>query len=684
MKANEVNLLKFLQGPKQFLIPIFQRRYSWEKRHCDQLWKDIIRVGKDRNAYAHFLGSVVYMEHGLYSVSTIPQLLVIDGQQRLTTLSLLLSALGRAIEARGVEIGITQRRLENYYLFNADEDDEYRYKQLLTRRDNDTLIQLLEHRELPADASPRLLENHQFFEEKLQSENLEVVYDGIQKLMIVDISLNRDYDNPQLIFESLHSTGLDLSQADLIRNYVLMGQERNIQNRLYEDYWFPMEDSFGDEYTKRFDRFIRDYLTLKTRRIPNIRSVYEHFKNEVDNKEHPDALEATIAEITRYSRYYVRIALLQEDDPEFLACFEDIHALNVETVFPFLLEVYEDYMQGQLEKEEVIGILRLIESYIFRRAICGIETRGLNRIFATLMLKIDKSNYLESLKRAFAQMPSSQRYPSDTEFRDQFCIKDVYNFHPCSYLLCKLENHGHSREPIRLEDCTIEHVMPQTLSEQWKIELGENCEDVHEKYLHTIGNLTLTGYNSELGNNTFIDKQLMEGGFLDSPLHLNRNLAEVEQWNETAIIDRAAMLAEKACEIWPYHGVAQEIQERQEGYWTLAYHRYLTGEMMELFQQLQQHILNLKASVREHITQHYIGYRLNNYFVCIVPRASRLLLYLNLSFSDINAPQGLCRDVTNIGHLGSGDVEVGISAVDELDYIMFLIRQAFQRQITGQ
>ena len=682
MKANEVNLLKFLQGPKQFLIPIFQRRYSWDKRHCDQLWKDIMRVGKDKNALAHFLGSVVYMEHGLYSVSTIPQLLVIDGQQRLTTLSLLLSALGRAIEATGVEIGITQRRLENYYLFNADEDDQYRHKQLLTRRDNDTLIQLLENKELPADASPRLLENYGFFEEKLQSENLEVVYDGIQKLMIVDISLNRDYDNPQLIFESLNSTGLDLSQADLIRNYVLMGQERNIQNRLYEDYWFPMEDRFGDEYTKRFDRFIRDYLTLKTRRIPNIRSVYEHFKDEVDNKEHPEALEAAIAEISRYSRYYVCIALLQEDDPEFLACFEDIHALNVETVFPFLLEVYEDYMQGQLEKEQVIDILRLIESYIFRRAICGIETRGLNRIFATLMLKIDKSNYLESLKRAFAQMPSSQRYPSDTEFKEKFCIKDVYNFHPCSYLLCKLENHGHNKEAVRLEDCTIEHVMPQTLSEQWKTDLGENWEEAHEKYLHTIGNLTLTGYNSELGNHTFIDKQLMDGGFLDSPLHLNRDLAEVEQWNETAIIDRAETLAEKAREIWPYHGIAQGVRQEQREDGSLANHRYLTGEMMELFQQLRQCILNLDASISEQITKSYIGYSMNTTFAAIFPRAKRLRLLLNLPFSDIEDPQGLCRDMTHIN--GWGDVEVGISAVDELDYIMFLIQQAFDRQLADQ
>ena len=554
-------------------------------------------------------------------------------------------------------------------------------KQLLTRRDNDTLIQLLENKELPADASPRLLENYQFFEKKLQSENLEVVYDGIQKLMIVDISLNRDYDNPQLIFESLNSTGLDLSQADLIRNYVLMGQEPNTQNRLYEDYWFPMEQRFGEEYTKRFDRFIRDYLTLKTRRIPNIRSVYEHFKNEVDNQEPPEALEATIAEISCYSRYYVRIALLQEDDPEFLACFEDIHALNVETVFPFLLEVYEDYIQGQLEKEEVIEILRLIESYIFRRAICGIETRGLNRIFATLMLKISKRYYLASLKRALAQITFSQRYPSDSEFQEKFCIRDVYNFHPCRYLLRKLENHGHSKEPVLLEDCTIEHVMPQTLSEEWKAELGENWEEVHEKYLHTIGNLTLTGYNSELSNHTLIDKQLTEGGFLNSPLHLNQSLAEVDRWDEIAIVDRAKMLAEKACEIWPYHGISQRIQQEQREDWTLANHYHLTGEMMELFQQLRQCILNLDVSISEQITKSYIGYSMNTIFAAIFPQAKRLRLLLNLPFSDIEDPQGLCRDMTNIN--GWGDVEVGLYSATELDYIMPLIQQAFQRQLAA-
>ena len=342
MKANGVKLLKFLQGPKQFLIPIFQRRYSWERRHCEQLWRDVLHIGQDKKARAHFLGSVVYMEHGIYSASAVTQLVVIDGQQRLTTLSLLLSALGRAIELRGSKIDITKKKLENYYLFNADEEDEYRYKQLLTRRDSDTLIQLLEGKELPADISHSLVENYHFFEDKLNDADLKAVYEGIQKLIIVDISLNRDYDNAQLIFESLNSTGLELSQADLIRNYVLMEQEPDFQKRLYEDYWYPMERRFGEEYTKRFDRFIRDYLTLKTGQIPKVNEVYDRFKDYTQGKKSPEALEEIIEDIHRHSKHYVRIALLEEEDSELRACLEDIHTLEVEVTFPFLLGVYED------------------------------------------------------------------------------------------------------------------------------------------------------------------------------------------------------------------------------------------------------------------------------------------------------------------------------------------------------
>ena len=561
MQAKETSFLKFLRVPNQFRVPIFQRRYSWEKQHCEQLWRDVLRIGRNDEIPSHFLGSIVYIEPGgSQNVSAVSELLVIDGQQRLTTLSLLLLALNRTIGKSGVQIGITPKQISNYFLFNADEEGELRYRQLLTHHDKDTLIQLLENRELPSKASTRLVENYQFFEAKLQTANLEEVYTGIQKLAIVDIALDRRYDDPQLIFESLNSTGLNLSQADLIRNYVLMGQELDFQNKLYNDYWLPMEQRFGDAYTKRFDSFVRDYLTLKRQQITNIDDVYETFKVHVPRETTSDALETIIEEISRYSKYYVRIALGKEEDTELRDCFADINTLEVTVAFPFLLKVYEDYKQKCIQKSELIEILRLVESYVFRRAICDIPTNSLNRTFAgRLMPKVNKSNYLESLKEAFLNLSdqsSSYRYPTDSEFKQEFLVKGVYNnLGRCRYLLHKLENHENKQPIHSIEDYTVEHVMPQNpdLSDEWKKELGKNWQEVQEKYLHTIGNLTLTGYNPELSDHSFSEKKEHEpGGFRDSRLRLNDSLLQVQKWNEDAILERAKELAKKALKIWIY------------------------------------------------------------------------------------------------------------------------------------
>ena len=556
MKANEENLLKLLDGTKQFILPIYQRRYSWEKEQCDQLWDDVLRVGEDENIQSHFLGSIVSREE----VSTrVQQLLVIDGQQRLTTLSLLLSALGRAIEEKNADFSISRNQIEGYYLFNEKEDDELRYKQLLTEHDRDTLIELLEEGN-SSDTTSLLVDNYRGFEEKLKDANLEVVYKGIQKLMIVSIALKSGSDEPQLIFESLNSTGLALSQADLIRNYVLMGQEHNIQTKLYQNYWYKMEESFGTEYTKRFGLFIRDFLTLKTGQIPNQKKVYDSFKRYIEDKRKPDALEAVIREIVCYSRHYVHIALLEEPDRELRACLEDINRLSVEVVFPFLLGVYEVSAQNRIEKAEVIEILRLVESYVLRRAICDIPTNTLNKTFAVLMGRINHGNYLQNLREVFSLMTGRQRFPSDNEFRRAFLLKDVYHLKICNYLLGKLENYG-CKEIVPVGDYaySAEHVMPQTLTNEWQEELGDNWAEVHEKYLHTIGNLTLTGYNSELGNASFKEKQSRaDVGFRYSPLRLNRDLAQAERWDEDAISQRAEMLAEKACKVWKNHGVSLE------------------------------------------------------------------------------------------------------------------------------
>lgn len=560
MVAKEIGFLRFLRVPNQFRIPIFQRRYSWEDDHCEQLWRDVLRIGKNNDILSHFLGSIVYIGEGILQAAAVPELLVIDGQQRLTTLSLLILALSRAIKKSGSEIGITPKKLLNYYLFNADEDNELRYKLLLTYHDKNTLIQLLDNRELPPNTSTRLVENYQFFETKLQNVDLKTVFAGIKKLVIVDIALDRSIDDPQLIFESLNSTGLSLSQADLIRNYVLMGQNFDFQSKLYNDHWLPMEQRFGDAYAKKFDLFVRDYLTLKRRQIPNIGAVYETFKNHVPRQITPEDLQATIAEIARYSKYYVSFALEQEEDSELQDCFSDINTLEVTVAFPFLLEVYDDYTQGKINKLETIDILRLVESYVFRRAICDIPTNSLNRTFSErLMPNVNKNNYLESLKKTFLHledMSDTYRYPSDSEFKQEFMVKGVYNnLRRCQYLLRKLENHNNKQPIRRIEDYTVEHIMPQNseLSEEWQKELGENWQEIQEKYLHTIGNLTLTGYNSVLSDHPFSKKkELKPGGFRDGGLRLNVSLVDACQWNEEAIQARAKELAEKALKIWTY------------------------------------------------------------------------------------------------------------------------------------
>ena len=671
MKANEANLLTLLDGTKQFILPIYQRRYSWEWRHCQQLWDDIVRIGEDDDLPYHFFGSLVSRVEG---TATKQEFFVIDGQQRLATFSLLLSALGRAlVEANDVEIGTDKGKIEDSYLFNPREGDEFRYKLLLTEYDKNTLIQLLEGGEV-SDNGSLLAKTYKFFTRKLRPDNLETVYKGIQKLMIVDIVLDGGAGNPQLIFESLNSKGLELSQADLIRNYVLMVQERDFQNRLYKTHWYPMEEGFGKEHLKRFDGFMRDYLILKTGQVPPKKEVYESFKRHVpDPISQPRKLEEKIRDIAHYSTHYVRIALLSEDDPKLCACLFDLHELKVEASYPILLGVYEAHAQGRIEKADVIEIFRLIESYTVRRLFCELPTKSVHKIFGSIANKFDSGSSLQEMKDNFSQLSHPDQFPSNQEFEEAFLKKDVYTSHALrNYLLRKLENHKR-KETIDVQSYTIEHVMPRSLTGQWKANLGENWESTHDIYLNTIGNLTLTGYNSELSNRPFTEKRDMPGGFRDSPLRLNKSLAQAERWDETAIKKRAEILLEKALKIWTDHGIAPE---RRGGRTTLA-----SGEMMGLFQQLQNRIQNLDDSaVSEQITQHYIGYRLNTYFVCIVPQASRLLLYLNIPFPDINDPQGLCRDVTNIGHLGSGDVEVAVSSAAELDNIMFLIGQAFERQ----
>jgi uncharacterized protein with ParB-like and HNH nuclease domain/predicted transport protein len=688
MKASSANFLTVIKGPKQFVIPIYQRTYSWQIAQCNKLFNDILRISKDGSTPGHFIGSVVYFQESIHTVSDVPKLLVIDGQQRLTTISLMIAALAEFVKDNQVDIDTNFTKLQNYYLLNAEEEGDLRYKLMLTRRDKDSLINIIKGVPLRNDASLRVADNFKFFKEKINAENAVDIYNGIMRLFIVDVALEKEKDNPQLIFESLNSTGLDLSQADLIRNYILMGQEIKLQTELYEKYWYPMEQSYGNEYTASFDWFMRDYLSVKTGTIPRIDRVYDSFKTYASSNKAPSTITEVVQDIYKFSGYYVNMVLHKEPNTELQKGFKNISKLKVDVCYPFLLPVYHDYESGTITNDEFKKIINLVENYVFRRAICGIPTNSMNKTFATLYKSIQKTDYLEGVKAAFQLMDSYKRFPIDAEFEKEIVVKEVYNFRNRNYLLSKLENYKR-KEFVNIDEYTIEHIIPQNpeLSSEWQKMLGDNWKEVQSKYLHSLGNLTLTGYNPELSDKPFTLKKTMEGGFNDSPIRLNDFLRTVDIWNAENIEERAKVLAEKAREIWFAPNLSQNVldkyttEEKTTTVYTIDQYEYLKGDILDLYHALRKRILNIDSSVKEEYKKLYIAFKSSTNFVDIVPQKVRLRLSLNIDYPDIIDPKGLCKDVSGLGRWGNGDVEVGISNINDLDDVMELIQQAFDKQL---
>ncbi len=690
MKAAEANFLKFLKKSDQLEIPIYQRTYSWTRQECFQLWSDIVRASHE-DVSGHFIGSIVYIDTGIYQVTGANAIEVIDGQQRLTTISLLLLALAHALNGDGDSSPGTARKVVKDYLLQEEDEEEgveARYKLLLTKGDRDTFMRLIDGREIDSSQAPRLVDSYNLFVDQLRRTTLPLdsVLAGMEKLLIVDIALERDHDNPQLIFESLNSTGLDLSQADLIRNYVLMGLPHGEQAEIYTISWYPLEQSFPAEHQDLFDRFMRDCLTMKTSQIPKIDRVYESFKSLAQASELSNA--GLVADIYKHSKNWVKLAFDRAEDSSLREAIADLNQLKVDVAYPFLLEALDDHDQGTIGDGELVEVIRLVESYIFRRAIAGIPTNILNKTFAALAREVDKASYMESLKASLLLKESYARMPTDEEFRNGLLVKDVYNFRSRNYLLRKLENFEH-KEPIDVDSYTIEHVMPQNpdLSPEWQSELGPDWKTVQERWLHTIGNLTLTGYNPELSDKPFSEKLTIKGGFRDSHLRLNRYIASLDYWNEQQIQKRAEMLADLALHIWPGPKLPEETLAKYRkpkvkagAVHTLADHSALAGPIRPLFEDFRKRVLNLDAGVHEEIRKQYIAYRLSSNFVEIVPLGNELRLYLDVPIDELNDPSGLGRDVTAVGHWGTGSVEVRLANISHLEDVMALVRQSFEQQ----
>lgn len=697
MKAVEAKLLNFLKESPQFVIPIYQRTYSWTERECWQLWEDIIRAGENDKVSAHFVGSIVYIEKGLYAITSHSPVLVIDGQQRLTTVTLLIAALARALDQANEDgkepiDGFSPRKLRNYYLLNPEEEGERHYKLILSQTDRESLIAIVGRTEQPKEPSLRITQNFGMFESWIATRkgDLASVCKGLAKLVVVDIALDRDQDNPQLIFESMNSTGRELTQADLIRNFILMGLEPKLQTRLYEKFWRPMEMDFGQEaYGTYFDGFMRHFLTVKTGDIPNVREVYEAFKvyarlpNVAER-----GVESLVSDIRAYARYFCSMVLGVEPDYQLRRAFQDLRELRVDVAYPFLLELYHDYATGLLAKADFLAAIRLIEAYVFRRAICAIPTNSLNKTFATFTRVLKKDRYLESIQAHLLLLPSYRRFPDDEEFQREIRIRDLYNFPRRSYWLRRLENHDR-KELVAVDEYTIEHIMPQNehLSAAWKASLGPDWQRIQNTWLHTLGNLTLTGYNSEYSDKPFGKKRDMKGGFKESPLRLNEGLGQLEDWNEDALMARAIKLSSQAARVWAMPKLPESVLNIYRGKadstgYSIVDHPYLvSGQMHELFEAFRKEVLALDPNVTEEFLKLYVAYKAETNFVDIVPQAKRLRLSLNMLYSEINDPRSLARDVTGLGKWGNGDVEVGLSSLSELPYIMGLVRQAFEKQM---
>lgn len=688
MDAIKGNINSILNGYKQFIIPVYQRTYSWERGQCERLWKDIVEMQKYHRT-GHFVGSIVNIAEQAMPTG-VQKYMIIDGQQRMTTLTLLLIALRDYGYEHKEDTSINPMSINGMCIQNDYAIGEEKYKMLLTQTDKDILIKLIERSPLDGIESSRIVENYNFFVEMIKKNEMTAkeVLEGIAKLQIVNITLDRAVDDAQLIFESLNSTGMDLSQSDLIRNYILMGLEQDEQNNIYNNYWFLMEKLFDyEKQTYLMDKFFRDYLTYKNGKIPNFSKVYEEFKSY-----HKSKFKGNIQEFCKdlyvNAKYYTNMYYAKSKDNELDLIFNDIGALQMEVAFPFLLKIYADYEAAIITKNEFKEILKCCESYVFRRAISGIPTNSLNKTFMMMVSKIQPDKYVNSIKAYLIILDSYKVFPNDEEFRNDFIIKDIYNMRIRNYILSKLENYN-NKAPINIENFTIEHIMPQNKNplQEWKDSLGPNWQDVQKTYLHTIGNLTLTAYNSEMSDKYFTEKLEMQGGFKESALRINGYVVKQTIWNETKIKERADELCELAKKIWKYPELTEnELSDflpdnKLESQCTIDDYEHLTGDMLNLYHILNKRILNISSSVKQEFKKNYIAYKVDTNFIDIVPQKSRLRLTLNMKFSEISDKKGLCKDVTDKGRWGNGDIEVALENERQLDDIMELIIQSFNKQI---
>lgn len=557
MKGTASHLLEFLEGArKRFIIPVYQRNYDWKRENCKQLFDDLVSVIKEGKS-THFFGSIVSYAHSRDEV------ILIDGQQRITTISLILIAMINAMK-KGICVPEDSRLseiLEDTYIIDKYRRDERKVRLKPFRDDCTAFDRLIYNDETEYIQDSKVTINYKYFYDRIvQICELtpDELYRAIDSLEIIDIELEPQHgDNPQLIFESLNSTGLDLTEADKIRNFVLMNLAPNIQEQFYDKYWNKIEKCSGNE----LDGFVRNYLTIKQGTIPNQRKIYFAFKEFTKGY---DGIEEVLQEMLVYANTYRDIKAFQVGDKDTNEIAKRLDLLDMTVAYPFLMAFLVYAKEVELPLTKIYKVFSCIETFIFRRLMCDLPTNALNKIFATLhdaVLRNKKGtdSYSSVLIYILESKKLSSAFPKDEEFINGFTTKKVYTMQAKNkmYIFERLEN-GSSKEKNDVVEnieegiLTIEHIMPQTLSNAWKQELGAEWETIQEKWLHTISNLTLTGYNIKYSNRPFAEKRDMENGFRQSGLRMNHYIAQFDKWTEDELEQRKQELSRLAKTIWSY------------------------------------------------------------------------------------------------------------------------------------
>ena len=694
MKAINRPFKAIINGASQFVVPVFQRDYNWTEMHCDQLWQDILHIADAPSERGHFLGSLVYISTG-DSAASFTRWLLIDGQQRLTTLTLLLIALRDHIVARGwtgSEDAPTAKRVEAYFLKNVQEEGAREHKLILRRHDHASLSALLDGHELPDRTSDRIRENYEMFRERLEDVDPETVYRGISRLVVVDVTLDRGTDDPQLIFESLNSTGLDLSQSDLIRNFILMSLPEPEQTRLYSLYWSRIETLFRDS-EKTFDAFIRDFLALQTKASKQERSdqIYSAFRRQFKRiGSDREQLEALLGELARFARYHAAFSV-GTDAPLGLA--EPLARLRglVDVPAILIMRLFDCHERLEtLSGAEFVEAITLLESYVLRRTVCEFQTRGYWLEFARLAYRVSDTKPLESLKVGLARLPENYALPGNGIFRGALENGDIYHKRVCFYLLDRLENHG-TREITNTSKYSIEHVLPQNekLRPAWREMLGEQWQEIQREWLNRLGNLTLTGYNSTYSDRPFEEKQSIEGGFADSAVRLNKLVRENKRWTAHEIRERGQALALRALEVWPNLRIDQSLIDaaRDAELRDQAARRDVMKVPMstvarELFEVLRARILASDPEVVEMAERRSVSYHGPTFFLEVVPRKNNIGLLLALEFNEIKDSTGLAQDTREWKFIVNAAYDAGVYVVvcdeTDIDKAMPIIQKAHE------